>query len=561
MCSRIAKGLVLPHCDAPRNGQTAPSPYLPVLNALRRSVPFMLFASLVFAQEAYPPGTFELTPTRDLELVPTPLLANGELPDDIVLNLPVGFKAQLFSAHARLSGPRFMGFDAEGVLHVATMRGPSEIVALPDRDGDGFADEAVVVASGFRRLHSLAFYGGYLYAADTDQLMRLSDEEGDGFYEKREHLAPLPAAEGDLHPPRTIVIDERREKIFVNVGSLCDLCREQDPERAAVLMLDLDGSNRQIFASGLRNAMGLALHPVTNELWAVVNGHDREGNSLPPERIDIIRQGGFYGWPFAYAYRSWVDFSIPQYALVLPISAQDSLLVEQMPRPVALAPARMAPMGIHFYTSELFPPIYHNAAFITFRAGHNAAVPGWKVVVLFVEPDGSNAALADFMTGLGPLVKDPDAAPGEGVRGQPVGVISDGSGNLYVTSDFVNNMVIRLSFEGNNATAAVEQAEQTAPASLVLDSSYPNPFNASTIIPYALSSPSSVELSVYDVAGQRVRVLVDETQKAGHYWISWDGRDDDGAALASGVYFYRLRPGANLGSGGEQLTRKLLLLR
>ena len=74
-------------------------------------------------------------------------------------------------------------------------------------------------------------------------------------------------------------------------------------------------------------------------------------------------------------------------------------------------------MGIHFYTREMFPPIYQNAAFIAFRAGHNAAVPGWKVVVLFVESDGSNAVLADFMTGFGPLVKDPDAAPGEGVRG------------------------------------------------------------------------------------------------------------------------------------------------
>ena len=528
---------------------------------LRRSYPFLLIASLAFAQQAYPPGTFELTSTRDLGLVPTPLRTGGEIPDDIILNLPAGFRAQLFAANSLLNGPRLMDFDSEGVLHVATMRGPSEIVALADRDDDGFADEAFVVASGFRRLHSLVFHAGDMYVADTDQLMRLSDEDGDGFYERRENLAQLPAGEGDLHPPRTIVIDKRREKIYVNVGSSCDLCRERDPERAAILELDLDGSNRRVFASGLRNATALTLHPLTNELWAAVNGHDREGDSLPPERIDIIRDGGFYGWPFAYAYRTWVDFSVPQYAPVLPISTQDSLLVQQMPRPVALAPARMAPMGIHFYTREMFPPIYQNAAFIAFRAGHNAAVLGWKVVVLFVESDGSNAVLADFMTGFGPLVKDPDAAPGEGVRGQPVGVISDDKGNLFVTSDFVNHMVIRVTFDGADAKTAIAEPKQSAPAVLALEPGYPNPFNASTTIPYSLASPSQVELSVYDVAGRRVRVLVRESLKAGRHIILWDGRDDDGSELASGVYFYRLRLGDDPLFSREHLTRKLLLLR
>ena len=95
---------------------------------------------------------------------------------------------------------------------------------------------------------------------------------------------------------------------------------------------------------------------------------------------------------------------------------------------MALAPARLAPMGIHFYTADRFPGEYRNADFISFRAGHKAAVPGWKVTVLFVDADGSGAVLSDFMTGLGPLVKDPAAAPGEGVRGQPVGLITDAGG-------------------------------------------------------------------------------------------------------------------------------------
>ena len=522
-----------------------PRPALPALT-------FFLAAAL--AAQEYPPGTFELTPTRDLGLQPVPLVVPerfaGGIPGDITLNMPPGFSAQVFAANG-LVGPRFMAWNPEGVLHVASMRLRSEVVALPDRDGDGVADEWYVAAAGFRWLHSIAFFAGDLYAADTHVLVRLSDRDGDGVYEERVSLAPLPEADGDLHPTRTVLIDELREKIYVNVGSTCDLCREETPERAAVLEFDLDGSSRRVFASGLRNATGLALHPKTNELWGVVNGHDREGSRLPPERIDIIRDGGFYGWPFAYAYRSWVDFSVFQYAPVLPITRQDSLLVASVPRPVALAPARLAPMGIHFYTSDRFPAEYRNAAFIAFRAGHKAAVPGWKVMVLFVEPDGSGPILADFMTGLGPLVQDPAAAPGEGVRGQPVGVVSDAGGNLYVTSDFVNHMVIRVTYR---AETAVEEAA-APPAAFELEANYPNPFNARTAIRYSLPAGADVELVLFDVTGRRVATLVDGQQPGGTHAVVWDGLTDSGVEVASGVYFYRLQV------GDRRRSRKLLLLR
>ena len=522
-----------------------PRPALPVLG---------LFLAAALAAQEYPPGTFELTPGRDLGLQPVPLVVPGrfagEVPGDITLNLPPGFSAQVF-ASTGLVGPRFMAWSPDGALHVASMRLRSEVVALPDRDGDGVADKWYVAAGGFRWLHSIAFFAGDLYAADTHVLVRLSDRDGDGVYEERVELAPLPEAGGDLHPTRTVVIDEPREKIYVNVGSSCDVCREETPERATVLEFDLDGSNRRVFASGLRNASGLALHPSTNELWGVVNGHDREGSRLPPERIDIIRDGGFYGWPFAYAYRSWVDFSVFQYAPVLPITRQDSLLVASVPRPVALAPARLAPMGIHFYTSDRFPPEYRNAAFIAFRSGHKAAVPGYKVMVLFVEPDGSGAVLADFMTGLGPLVRNPAAAPGEGVRGQPVGVLSDAGGNLYVTSDFVNDMVIRVTFQ--TATAIGEAAAE--PAEFELEAAYPNPFNARTAIRYSLHAGADVELALFDVTGRRVATLADGLQAAGMHAVFWDGRTDSGVEAASGVYFYRLQV------GDRQRSRKLLLLR
>ena len=208
-------------------------------------------------------------------------------------------------------------------------------------------------------------------------------------------------------------------------------------------------------------------------------------------------------------------------------------------------------MGIHFYTADRFPREYRNAAFISFRAGHKAAVPGWKVMVLFVEPDGSGAVLADFMTGLGPLVRDASAVPGEGVRGQPVGVTTDAEGALYVTSDFVNHMVIRVTYEA--PTAAEEAGEE--PADFELEANYPNPFKASTAIRYSLRAVADVELVLFDVTGRRVATLVDGVQPAGRHTAYWDGRMNSGVEVASGIYIYRLRVGE------RQRARKLLLLR
>ena len=513
----------------------------------------------------------ELTPTVDLNLQPVtieiPERFRAQLGDEnLTLNLPPGFSARVFAA-AGLFGPRFMAFDDEGVLHVANMRVPGEnkgqIVALPDRDQDGVADERVVVANGFRRIHSLAFYKGDLYAADNHQLVRLIDENNDGFYESRDLLAVLPSSDDvyqgrkpgdetpapveDIHPTRTLAFDEVNQRIYVSVGSTCDLCREVDPERATVLAFDLDGANRRIYASGLRNATGLALHPQTNELWVTVNGHDRQGNTLPPETVYIARNGSFHGWPFAYAGRTLVDFNVPAYKAVLPLTDADRALVRTMPDPIAAAPARLAPMAIHFNTGRTFPARYRDAAFVVFRAGHNAAVPGWKVVTLFSEPDGSDARLADFLTGLGSVPET-----GRGVWGTPVGLAQDTAGHLYLSTDFVHHAVLRI--EAPVVKTAVG-ASATGPEAYALAQNKPNPFNAQTQIGYRLPGATRVTLTLYNAQGQSVRQLKNAFEPAGAYTAIWDGENNRGQRLASGLYFYRLQTAYGV------LTRRLILLK
>ena len=132
-----------------------------------------------------------------------------------------------------------------------------------------------------------------------------------------------------------------------------------------------------------------------------------------------------------------------------------------------------------------------------------------------------------------------------------MGIISDAGGNLYVTSDFVNHMVIRITYK--TATAVEEAAG--APDGFELEANYPNPFNARTAIRYSLQVGGDVELVLFDISGRRVATLVDGPQPAGWHAVSWDGRTDSGLEAASGVYFYRLK------SGDLQRSRKLLLLR
>ncbi len=404
-------------------------------------------SSPAVAQQDYPPGELRLAPKVDLHLQPTPIEG---LPGRS-LNLPPGFKIKLFSN--RVNKARFMAFDDRGVLHLANMhtRGTnqwspdpgrtSDVLAFLDPDGDGRADSVYVAADSFLWPHSIAFYRGHLYVADHDMIYKMSDGDGDGYYEEREEFIRVPGIMGRAseHITHTLVFDEQTDKLYFHVGSGCDLCREDDPERATILQFNADGSGRRIYASGLRNAIGMDLHPITGQLWAAGNGHDREGAALPPEWINIIPENSFHGWPLAFGYQKWVDFSISQYRdAIFPITAQDSARVTSIRRPVALVPAHLAPMGLHFYTRDQFPPQYKNAAFVAFRAGVLGNDPGYKVSVLFSEPDGSNARIGDFVTGFRP---DPNSNE---FWGTPVGLITDDRGFLYLTSDRFTQAIFRI---------------------------------------------------------------------------------------------------------------------
>ncbi|NKB71163.1 MAG: T9SS type A sorting domain-containing protein [Candidatus Latescibacteria bacterium] len=410
--------------------------------------------AVLAAQDAYPPGTFQFPAEIDLHLQPTevfvPSQFKGQFSEDPVLNLPPGFTASVFATTSSSGRPRMLAFNDEGVLHVAHS---NNILALPDLDDDGVADRIVTAADGFSWINDIAFYQGDLYAAETDQVIRYRDLDGDLVYEERQVLVEDIPSDG-WHTSRAIAFNPDSGKFYLAIGSPCDLCRLDEPvlgysttpinrsdEWDAILEFNADGSGRRIFATGMRNVVGLDMHPQTKELWGTHNHYDLGGPHLPPEWIDVIRDGDFQGYPLAFGYQVWVDFTIPGYDKILPLTRADSLRVQSMKRPTALVPAHQAPLGIHIYNHALFPPQYRHAAFVALHggqvSGNLSVVPGFKVVAIFAQGDGTDARMADFLTGFGPPHK-------QDVWGKPVGLAADGRGRLYVSSDTGARAIYRI---------------------------------------------------------------------------------------------------------------------
>ena len=318
-----------------------------------------------------------------------------------------------------------MTLGPDGYLHVAE-RGAGRIVRLPDRDGDGVADDVEVVAEGLRAPSSIAFYrDGSLYVGETTRVLCLSGLDEDGVFQERETVVDgLP--DGG-HSTRTVLFSPDWVSLFVSVGSSCNVCLERDERRAAIVHYNPDGSGEEIHARGLRNAVGITFRPGTEELWATNNGRDWLGDDLPPETIYAVHQGDDAGWPRCHAGRI-VD---PGYG--------EPASCEGVAAPAVEMQAHSAPLGLTFYTGPQFPEGYQGDLFVAFHGSWNRSVPtGYKVVHVPME-NGEPGPVYDFATGW--LRED-------GSRwGRPVDVLTGSDGSLFVSDD-EGGVIYRIFYAG-----------------------------------------------------------------------------------------------------------------
>jgi glucose/arabinose dehydrogenase len=350
--------------------------------------------------------------------------ADRAVPALPALTLPAGFDATVFAT--ALGAPRFMAVDPAGTLLV-TVPSRGQVVALPDRDGDGKADAVIAVARGLDRPHGLAFRAGQLYVGETGRVVRLRYDPA--ILQASDPVVVVPdLPHGGYHWTRTIAFGPDGG-LYVAVGSSCDVCREQDRRRATIVRYHVDGTGERLFATGLRSVVGLAFEPGTGVLWATVNERDWRGGGAPPDYVTAVADGAFYGWPgcFVLARRRRPD---PEF--------QTGVGCTGVTRPTLEIAPHSAPLGLTFYRGQVFPAAYRGSLFVAYH-GSRAELPpaGYKVVRVVVRRERP-VAIEDFITGW---------RRGSHVVGRPVDVLEGADGALYITDDHAGR-VYRVSFRG-----------------------------------------------------------------------------------------------------------------
>lgn len=420
--------------------------------------------------------------------VPSKYSSIGLSPTQHRIAIPRGWTASVFFAGFPLDKGRFMSWGPDSVLFIASMNS-SRILAMPDRDRDGVADTVIEAARGFSTGHDVRFFRDTMYVAQESGVVKLWRSNTSGYVfdnritiiNKAEQVNQL----GGNHRTRTLVIDSVRRKLYLSVGSRGNADRETN--RAVVEEYEFDGSGRRVYATGIRNAVGMTLHPRTGKLWANNNGSDNQGNNVPPEWVDIVRDGGFYGYPFAYHFRRWYNFT-GDYSDILPITSVDTARLELMAPPGALVDAHCAPMALVF--SESNPqPDYQNGAFMAMRGSWNRnPASGAKVVFLRFDSDEDTIAnvVVDFCTG---FITDTNNVTSRWAR--PVGLALAADGSVFISLDEGKQCILKIT---PPATTTVNDSRSESGFTI-----FPNPIHDSfeCLIPGQAAS-----ISIYSVRGE-----------------------------------------------------------
>ncbi len=335
--------------------------------------------------------------------------------DQSRLRVPAGFSINVFATapHARM-----MAFSPGGVLLV-TSTNNGEVLALPDPSHSGKSEKTVAVLEDLNAPHGIAFHNGKLYVAETNQLQRFDWDESQLRASKGQVIATYPGS--GMHFTRTLLF--ANGKMYVSVGSDCNVCDEKDPHRAAVTEYNEDGSGGRIFASGLRNAVGLALNPKTGTIWATDNARDWLGDSRPADEInDLGKSGGNFGWPYCYANQ----------VLDVTQAKPGDPRCKATVAPKVQIEAHSAPLGLAYYTGTLFPEDYRGDLLVALHGSWNRSRPtGYKVIRVQVGDQGAAQIKEDFVTG---WIKPGETHKGEWM-GRPVDIVVGPEGAVYISDD------------------------------------------------------------------------------------------------------------------------------
>ncbi|MFA5110193.1 MAG: PQQ-dependent sugar dehydrogenase [Desulfobaccales bacterium] len=383
---------------------------------------FGLWAGYFFWHYLRGAGPALLPPPQDIAVKPPAAKGPGVEPlinpATIPLHLPPGFAINIFARHVK--GARVLALDPEGNLLVS-LTSQGQVAALPDKDNNGVADAAVTVLSGLNRPHGLAFgpeEPPRLYVAETGQVSAYDYDAAQLKAGNPQKIADLPP--GGRHFTRTLLFlpPPREQRLLISVGSECDVCVEKDWRYAKILAVDVGGGKLETHASGLRNAVFLARHPLTRHVWATEMGRDFLGDNLPPDEINLIMPGADYGWPWCYGKRVHDEQFDPG-------GTHRESCKETIPSFIDI-PAHSAPLGLAFFPAA-WPKEFRYHLLVALHGSWNRTMPtGYKVVRYKLDAAGNYLGAEDFITGwLTP----------EGALGRPVDILIKDNGEMYISDD------------------------------------------------------------------------------------------------------------------------------
>ena len=342
--------------------------------------------------------------------------------------VPAGFSVAEFAKG--LDNPRYVATAPNGDTFIVES-GPGRVKVLRDTNGDGVSDTTTVFADGFKRPFGLAFYPAntnkpkYVYVANTDSVVRYAYNSGDTKATAPAEMivANIPSGReqvgGGGHWTRDIAFSKDNNRMFVAVGSRSNVSDDaSETRRACILSFTPDGKNETMYASGIRNPVGIAVDPRTGKVWTSVNERDELGDNLVPDYVTSVKEGGFYGWPWYYIGAN----QDPRHAGKRPELAGKTIVPDVLVQP------HSASLALTFYSGKQFPKDYSGNIFAAFHGSWNREKrTGYKVVRIPVVNGVAAGYYEDFLTG---FVTD-----GGDVWGRPVGVATAKDGALLVTDD------------------------------------------------------------------------------------------------------------------------------
>ncbi len=342
-------------------------------------------------------------------------------PGDAKLNVPTSFQVEVFAEG--FEQPRFM------------VLGPSSEILLSDSKGGAVyvlkPEPRKKLIEHLDRPFGLAFWKDYLYVAETTSLKRYKYDSKKMTVGPGEQIVEMKDF-GKGHWTRSLLFNRAGNKLYLGIGSGSNVDTGEDSKRAAINRYNPDGSGHEIFASGTRNPTSLRWYPGSETMWAAVQERDLLGDDLVPDYFTSIKQGAFYGWPYAYV----GPHEDPRN------KGQKPDLVQKTVVPEVLLGAHVAVLDFIFYTGKQFPKEYQGGAFLAFHGSWNRSKRvGQSVVFLPFKNGKPSGTLKEFLTG---WMLSPDK---QEVWGRPVGLLQMPDGSLLVSEDG-NNKVWRISYKG-----------------------------------------------------------------------------------------------------------------